>query len=101
MYKKSQQSIQKDINWLTNRSTSFGYISNITLNDKPLPKNETKNGTFFQIPLYSPFTKYGGDLHLSVFEDSGIITKHVAFKTTIGKNIDFYYGKKHTKKMVN
>ena len=70
----------------------------INRNGVLLKKNVRRNGTFFEIPLSPPFDKYGGDLHLSVFEDSGIITKHVAFKTEINGNpVSFYYGKRYRK----
>ena len=82
------------------KTNNFGVISDISKNGTILLKNVTQNGTFFKIPLYEPFSKYHGDLHLSVFEDSGIVTKHVTFKTKInGKDISFYYGKKY--KLIN
>jgi hypothetical protein len=92
--------IKKHISFLKSlkKGSSFGIISDIEQHGIPLRKNVTGNGTFFEIPLYPPFSKYGGDLHLSVFEDSGIITKHVTFKTVIkGLQISFYYGKKYNK----
>jgi len=76
------------------RTNHFGLINDILLGDRILKRNVTKNGTFFEIPmsLYPILqNKYPrGDLHLSIFEDSGIITKHVAFKPT--KQISYYYG---------
>jgi hypothetical protein len=96
----SLKELLNDLKKVTNKSNSFGVIMNITQNGKTLTKNVRENGTFFEIPLYPPFNdnlKYPkGDLHLSVFEDSGIITKHVAFKTKIrGRVISYYYGKKY------
>jgi hypothetical protein len=81
------------------RSNKFGVIMDINYRGILLKKKVSQNGTFFEIPLYPPFDKYpNGDLHLSVFEDSGIITKHVTFKTKINGNpVSFYYGKRYRK----
>jgi hypothetical protein len=86
------KSLLRDLN-LLKRTNGFGLINDITLGGKKIRKNETRNGTFFEIPLdkFNLKQKYPhGDLHLSVFEDSGIITKHVAFKPT--KGVNYYYG---------
>jgi len=87
------KSLLRDLK-LLKRTNGFGLINDITLGGKKIRKNETRNGTFFEIPigLYQSLKqKYPhGDLHLSVFEDSGIITKHVAFKPT--KGVNYYYG---------
>ena len=105
--KLTLQELLKDLENLNNEISSkqnskFGYINNISLNGINLKKNVTKNGTFFEIPLYPPFSNYLGDLHLSVFEDTGVITKHVTFKTIInGKPVSFYYGKKIENKFKN
>ena len=88
------ESLLRDLKLLRiKRTVSFGLINDITLDGKKIRKNETRNGTFFEIPLdkFNLKQKYPhGDLHLSVFEDSGIITKHVAFKPT--KSVNYYYG---------
>ena len=92
---RSLKTLLRDLKRLrTKRTNAFGIINNIRLGNGNLNRNVTRNGTFFEIPmsLYPLLQKKypHGDLHLSVFEDSGIITKHVAFKPT--KQISYYYG---------
>jgi len=91
------EELYKDLEKVRLQSNSFGVIMDITQHGKYLVKNVRNSGaTIFEIPLAGVFKEYGGDLHLSVFEDSGIITKHLAFKTKInGKKVSFYYGKNY------
>lgn len=81
--------IDKDLAYLTQRSkgsqrsrkNNFGVILDITHNGIPLQRSGTRNGFFFKLPMEPPFNVNDySDLHLSIFDDTGVIRKHVSFK---------------------
>ena len=102
--------LKKDIEWLNKslketkllkvskpkpkKKTKFGDFSDISFRGKSIKPEKGRNGFFYNLPLYGPFQH--GDLHFSIFDQSGFAKGHITFKPN-GKFTEpaYHYGYKY------
>jgi len=97
--------LKRDIEWLSKslkplkpkkkkNNSKFGDFSDISFRGKYIKPEKGRNGFFYNLPLYGPF--YYGDLHFSIFDQSGFAKGHITFKPN-GKFTEpaYHYGYKY------